>query len=73
MVDWRGLSTVQPDWFGIVDQDGEDGHYAVGCDRHEAGFETGDIGHGLLDGNAGLIKCRLCDGVILAFLVSDRN
>lgn len=61
------LGAVQPDGLGVVDHD------AVGWDHAGilgrggglvAGVEAGDVAHNGIDGLAGLVKRRLCDGVV---------
>ena len=63
-----GLAAEEPDGFGVVDHDGEDGDLAVGgVDGHEAGFDhgAGGRGVGLGKGDAGRVKGGLGDGVVL--------
>ena len=60
------LRAVEPERLGVVDHDCEDGHHlGVRGDGHEAGEETGDVGHVQIDGHARLGKCGLHDGVVL--------
>ena len=60
------LAAVDPDRARVVDDDGVEWHLGVcGGDGHEAGFESGDVGHDLVDGYAGLSECGLGNGVVL--------
>lgn len=61
-----GLGAVEPNGFGVGDGDSEDRlHGRVGGDGEEAGEEAGNVRHDIVDGDAGVVKCRLDDRVVL--------
>ena len=65
------LGAIEPDGFGVVDGDGEDGHHRVDVfDGHETREEPGHIRHDVVDGDAGVFEGRLGDGVILVTFIS---
>ena len=66
-----GLGAIEPDGFGVVDGDGEDGHHGVDVfDGHEAGEEPGHVRHDVVDGHARVVEGGLDDGVILGSSIS---
>lgn len=64
------LRAVIPDGFGVIDQDRVRWpRRCLGFNRHVPGEEARDRSVDVVDGDTGLVECRLHNRVILKFLV----
>jgi len=59
------LSAIHPNGVRVVHEDGEGGDAAPYRDGHEAGLDACDVGHDVVDWDAGVGKCGLRYGVVL--------